>query len=82
MVFLESKKILHRDLACRNILVHFPRLRFYWKVTKIDDKYRVKVSDFGLAKGLDEERAYYKSGDSKPIPVRWFRWISLYLFIL
>ncbi len=35
MCYLESKSVLHRDLACRNVL--------------IDDQMKPKISDFGLA---------------------------------
>lgn len=33
MVYLEKKKVIHRDLAARNLLV-----------TRVDDRYVVKVS--------------------------------------
>ncbi len=56
MVYLESKSIVHRDLAIRNLLV-----------TK-GDQYIVKVADFGLSRSIDEE--YYRQSQSK-IPVRW-----------
>ena len=31
--YLESKKILHRDLACRNILIHEDKSRFTIKIS-------------------------------------------------
>ena len=40
MEYLESKKIVHRDLAVRNLLVK----------KNIMGSYEVKVSDFGLGK--------------------------------
>eukprot|EP01114_Cavostelium_apophysatum_P012135 TRINITY_DN2692_c0_g1_i1.p1 TRINITY_DN2692_c0_g1~~TRINITY_DN2692_c0_g1_i1.p1 ORF type:complete len:582 (-),score=92.58 TRINITY_DN2692_c0_g1_i1:932-2677(-) len=58
MVFLEQKKIVHRDLACRNLLV-----------SKIDEKLVVKITDFGLSRALNTIN-YYKS-EGAPIPVRW-----------
>eukprot|EP01114_Cavostelium_apophysatum_P015199 TRINITY_DN4098_c0_g1_i1.p1 TRINITY_DN4098_c0_g1~~TRINITY_DN4098_c0_g1_i1.p1 ORF type:complete len:674 (-),score=153.00 TRINITY_DN4098_c0_g1_i1:2-2023(-) len=39
MVYLESKKVVHRDIALRNILV--------------DDFYNPKISDFGLSRFYD-----------------------------
>lgn len=54
--YLHSKKIIHRDLACRNILV-----------TK--DCKTIKISDFGLARLLDE-RSYYKCGH-RELPMYW-----------
>lgn len=37
MKYLEEQKIIHRDLACRNILV-----------TKVEGKHLAKVTDFGI----------------------------------
>ncbi len=63
MVFLTSRNVVHRDLAVRNLLVN-----------KVDDKYAVKVGDFGLSRNIENE--YYKQTQSK-IPVRWY----LYLYL-
>jgi serine/threonine protein kinase len=41
MSYLESKKIVHRDFACRNLLVY--------------ENYVVKVADFGLSKSIQGE---------------------------
>lgn len=38
----------------------------------MEDELKVKVSDFGLAKGLEDEKTYYKPSESKVIPVRWY----------
>ena len=48
MEYLEQHRLVHRDLACRNVLV---------KTT-----YHVEVTDFGLAKMLDygESEVYVK----------------------
>ena len=56
MAYLENKKILHRDLAARNLLV---------KPT--EKSYKVKVSDFGLARHTE---GAYKSSKSN-VPIRW-----------
>lgn len=57
MEYLESKKIVHRDLALRNILVK--------------DQYEIRICDFGLAKSLGEE-TYYQSITSRAFPVKWY----------
>ena len=60
MEYLHSKKILHRDLACRNILVSGKNKEDNLNLT-------VKVADFGLSRQAED---YYKV-QSKKIPVRW-----------
>jgi serine/threonine protein kinase len=57
MLYLSQNNIVHRDLALRNLLV-----------CKIDGKYCVKVSDFGLSRSA--EKGYYQSHD-KTIPIKW-----------
>ena len=54
--YLESLKIIHRDLACRNILV--------------GEGKRLKLSDFGLARSLAYSSVYTKTTDGK-LPIRW-----------
>jgi len=54
--YLQSLKIIHRDLACRNVLV--------------GEGKRLKVSDFGLARSLAYSSVYTKSTDGK-LPIRW-----------
>ncbi len=55
MAYLESKGILHRDLSCRNLLV-----------TKVDDKYEVKITDFGMSRTTSQY-----SSIGKLLPIRW-----------
>lgn len=55
MVYLSSEKIIHRDLALRNILVSSKK-----------DRYIVKISDFGLSR----QTSAYRISDSK-LPVKW-----------
>ena len=54
--FLSSLSVVHRDLACRNILVCDNRL--------------VKISDFGLSRSLVNEEAYVTTTKGV-LPIRW-----------
>ncbi len=56
MDFLAGKKVVHRDLACRNVLVLSDRT--------------VKISDFGLSRDIYEESIYKKTG-SGMLPIKW-----------
>jgi len=58
MIFLEQKKVIHRDLALRNLLV-----------TTQKQKYVVKIGDFGLARDIEMENAY-KTSD-RQLPYKW-----------
>ena len=60
MEFLASKKIMHGDLAARNILIN-----------SIDhETYLAKISDFGLSKAFYDTSAYEKQ-NRKDIPWKW-----------
>ena len=65
MIYLSTKKIIHRDLALRNCLLE-----------KKGNEFIVKISDFGLSRILDNY--YYESQSSKetPIPVK----VNFFLF--
>ncbi|KAA0201966.1 hypothetical protein HAZT_HAZT006334 [Hyalella azteca] len=56
MVYLSSKKFVHRDLATRNCL--------------IGNDMTVKIADFGLSQRL-YIADYYRGGDRDAIPIRW-----------
>jgi len=60
MVFLEERKILHRDLSVRNCLL-----------TRREDHYIVKVSDFGLSRMIQGNDLNRTSFLDNPIPIRW-----------
>nr|XP_022915939.1 uncharacterized protein LOC111425880 [Onthophagus taurus]XP_022915940.1 uncharacterized protein LOC111425880 [Onthophagus taurus]XP_022915941.1 uncharacterized protein LOC111425880 [Onthophagus taurus]XP_022915942.1 uncharacterized protein LOC111425880 [Onthophagus taurus] len=57
MAYLESKRFLHRDLACRNVLL-----------AAID---KVKIGDFGLMRALPQEEDCYVMTEHKKVPFPW-----------
>ena len=56
MMFLQTKNIIHRDLACRNCFVA--------------DDMTVKIGDFGLSRAASISDYYQKEG-LKTMPIRW-----------
>ncbi|XP_078038597.1 PDGF- and VEGF-receptor related [Augochlora pura] len=56
MEYLSHRKVLHGDLAARNILLAEDNI--------------VKICDFGLAKTMYKEENYKKKGDG-PLPIKW-----------
>uniref|UniRef100_A0ABM0MNW1 Proto-oncogene tyrosine-protein kinase receptor Ret-like n=1 Tax=Saccoglossus kowalevskii TaxID=10224 RepID=A0ABM0MNW1_SACKO len=63
MEYLSDMKLVHRDLATRNVLVSEGRI--------------MKISDFGLTRDIYESDAYLKTSKSR-IPVKWMAVESLY----
>ncbi|XP_031619110.1 vascular endothelial growth factor receptor 2-like isoform X2 [Contarinia nasturtii] len=64
MHYLTSQNILHRDLAARNILLCINNV--------------VKISDFGLARSLSNEKTYYRNKrDEEKVPLKWVALESL-----
>ncbi|KAG5869453.1 hypothetical protein JTB14_027316 [Gonioctena quinquepunctata] len=57
MAYLESKRFLHRDLACRNVLL-----------SAVD---KVKIGDFGLMRALPQEEDCYVMTEHKKVPFPW-----------
>ncbi len=57
MAYLESKRFIHRDLACRNVLL-----------ASVD---RVKIGDFGLMRALPQEDDCYVMKERKKVPFPW-----------
>ena len=52
-----QRKLVHRDLATRNVLVVSPTV--------------VKVSDFGLARQYKDDKNYYPASQNKDVPIYW-----------
>ena len=50
-------KIVHRDLAARNVLVGEDQI--------------LKLADFGLSRGIKDNKGYYMKGVEDKLPVRW-----------
>lgn len=57
MAYLEAKRFLHRDLACRNVLL-----------STID---KVKIGDFGLMRALPQQEDCYVMTEHKKVPFPW-----------
>ncbi|TRZ03393.1 hypothetical protein DNTS_006218, partial [Danionella cerebrum] len=57
MEYLESKRFIHRDLAARNVL--------------LAAREQVKIGDFGLMRGLGQDRDHYIMTAHKRIPFAW-----------
>ncbi|XP_023723093.1 uncharacterized protein LOC111872982 isoform X4 [Cryptotermes secundus] len=57
MAYLESKRFIHRDLACRNVLL------------AAADK--VKIGDFGLMRALPQQEDCYVMTEHKKVPFPW-----------
>jgi activated CDC42 kinase 1 len=58
MEYLESKKLIHRDLAVRNILLF------------TSDK--IKICDFGMMRRLNDKNEYFKIEANSKIPYAWY----------
>ncbi|XP_059176052.1 activated CDC42 kinase 1-like isoform X2 [Physella acuta] len=57
MSFLESKRFIHRDLACRNVLLKTNEL--------------IKIGDFGLMRALPSQTDHYVMSEQKKVPFAW-----------
>ncbi|XP_038140879.1 non-receptor tyrosine-protein kinase TNK1 [Cyprinodon tularosa] len=57
MDYLETRRFIHRDLAARNVL--------------LSSKDVVKIGDFGLMRGLSQDRDHYVMGPHRRIPYAW-----------
>ena len=50
--------VIHRDLACRNVLVQSDLL------------HDIKISDYGMARFM-QQSDYYRQSFERPLPLRW-----------
>jgi AXL receptor tyrosine kinase len=57
MDYVSRQGIVHRDLATRNCM--------------LTSDANIKISDFGLARVLEEGKDYYRMGQSSAMPIRW-----------
>lgn len=57
MEYLEGRRFLHRDLACRNVL--------------LDSQSRIKICDFGLMRALPSQEDCYVMTEHKKVPFPW-----------
>lgn len=57
MDYLESRRFIHRDLAARNVL--------------LSSREMVKIGDFGLMRGLNQEADHYVMSAHRRIPFAW-----------
>ena len=57
MEYLESRRFIHRDLAARNVL--------------LSSREMVKIGDFGLMRGLGQDKDHYVMTAHKRIPFAW-----------
>ncbi|XP_076457559.1 uncharacterized protein LOC143291544 [Babylonia areolata] len=57
MAHIADHKIVHRDVAARNVL--------------LSDRNVCKVSDFGLARRVDDNNDVYEIVSRRPLPLRW-----------
>ncbi|KAJ9581012.1 hypothetical protein L9F63_023810, partial [Diploptera punctata] len=64
MRYLESKNVVHKDLAARNCLV--------------GRGYQVKLADVAMCSGL-YRKDYSEIGSRPPAPIRWLPWESILL---
>ena len=62
MEYLDNQRVMHGDLACRNVL--------------LADNNVIKICDFGLAKDIYKTDTYRKKTDG-PLPVKWMAIESL-----
>uniref|UniRef100_F6TV83 Uncharacterized protein n=1 Tax=Ciona intestinalis TaxID=7719 RepID=F6TV83_CIOIN len=61
MLYLQEKRVIHRDLALRNILLD----------KEGSNCWNIKISDFGLSRILSEDRDYY-TGNPDEFPAQWY----------
>ncbi|GAB1600128.1 activated CDC42 kinase 1-like isoform X4 [Argonauta hians] len=57
MSYLELKRFIHRDLACRNVLLATPEI--------------IKICDFGLMRALPSQEDHYVMSEQKKLPFAW-----------
>ncbi len=61
MAYIADSKIVHADLAARNVLIADDNGRC---------KYLAKIGDLGLGKFIREDANYY-TGNNKTVAIKW-----------
>eukprot|EP00730_Choanoeca_flexa_P017682 TRINITY_DN8547_c0_g1_i2.p1 TRINITY_DN8547_c0_g1~~TRINITY_DN8547_c0_g1_i2.p1 ORF type:complete len:1147 (+),score=180.38 TRINITY_DN8547_c0_g1_i2:51-3491(+) len=59
LAYLERRNIVHRDIACRNVLVSGHRLK------------KVCLNDFGMSRILGGGSEYYNKTSEEAVPIKW-----------
>ena len=81
LAFLEVRKYVHRDIAARNCLgktlpimagrkLDSESSIFYNLLYAVGAGLRIKIADFGLARGV-YDKDYYKIAGTALLPLRW-----------
>jgi serine/threonine protein kinase len=80
MEYVSKQGIVHRDLATRNCMCvgkYLPETYSFIQITigcfccRLTWDMNIKVSDFGLARMLEEGKDYYRMGQGSALPIRW-----------
>ena len=67
MEYLEKNHIVHRDLACRNVLL-------------LGDYKQVKLSDFGPSRDVYTFHVYHQKSNGK-LPIKWMSIESIFTHV-
>ena len=76
MCYLEKENVVHRDLACRNLLISNGGNNSTYTIKVSGNEFRsmgvtyiYKLLDFGMSRMVSDD--YYKSLNKTCLPVKW-----------